>query len=59
VQIDIFDITGKRMESIESGYFNAGPNKLILDFTDKPHAAYIVSLITENSVFTGKILKTQ
>ena len=59
VQIDIYDITGKMIESLESGYLDAGPNTLTLNFTDKPNAQYIVSLITENSVLTRKILKTQ
>jgi hypothetical protein len=59
VQIDIYDITGKRVESIESGYLDTGRNTLRLDFTDKPDAPYIISLITKNSVLTRKILKTQ
>ena len=59
VQIDIYDITGKMIESLESGYLDAGPNTLTLDFTDKPNAQYIVSLITDNNVLTRKILKTQ
>jgi hypothetical protein len=57
VQVEIYDITGKRMESIESGYLDAGRNRLRLDFTDKPDAAYIISLITESSVLTRKVIK--
>jgi hypothetical protein len=45
------------MESIESGYLDAGRNTLMLDFTDKPNAPYIISLITENSVLTRKVIK--
>jgi hypothetical protein len=59
VQIDIYDITGKMIESFEPGYLDAGRNTLTLDFTDKPNAQYIVSLITENNVLTRKVLKTQ
>jgi hypothetical protein len=59
VQIDIYDITGKMVESFESGFLNAGPSTLTLDLTDKPNADYIISLKTENSVLTRKVLKTK
>lgn len=57
VQINIYDITGKMMETVESGYLNAGRNTLTLDFTDKPSAQYIISVISDNNVMTGKICK--
>jgi hypothetical protein len=57
VQIDIYDITGKMIETIESGYLDAGRNTLRIDFTDKPNAPYIISVITEENVLTRKVLK--
>ena len=57
VKINIYDITGKIIESLESGYLNAGPNNIELDLTDKADAQYIIRLITDNCVLTGKICK--
>ena len=59
VQIHIYDITGKLMETVESGYLNAGRNTVTLDFTDKPNAQYIISVVTGKDVMTGKICKNQ
>ncbi len=57
VQLNIYDITGKAIETMESGYLDAGPNTIKLDFTDKANAQYIINIITENDVLTGKICK--
>ncbi|MBN2213692.1 MAG: T9SS type A sorting domain-containing protein [Bacteroidales bacterium] len=57
VRLNIYDITGKIIETLESGYLDAGPNTIKLDFTDKSGAQYIINIITGNSVLTGKICK--
>jgi hypothetical protein len=59
VQIDIYDITGKRVETIESGYLGAGQNTLTIDLSDMSNGQYIVRLKTFDNVLTRKVLKTQ
>ena len=57
VRINIYDITGKLMKSINSGYLNAGYNTIPLDFSDLPQAQYLYEVVTRSSILKGKIIK--
>lgn len=44
MEISIFDLTGKKLKSIETTRYAAGPNNLQMNTSDLPNGAYIVEL---------------
>lgn len=56
-RINIYDITGKLMETFNSDFLNAGENTISLDCSDMANALYYYEIITNDDYFSGKIIK--
>lgn len=56
VKVNIYDIAGKFVETINSGYLTAGYNTIKLDFSGMAKAQYIYEIITEDDILRGKVI---
>jgi hypothetical protein len=57
VTVNIYDITGRLVESTNPGYLNAGHNFIQFDLSGMVGAQYIYEIITGNDVLKGKIIR--
>ena len=57
VTINIYDIKGQLMQTIDSKYLSAGKNAISIDLSDMASALYYYEIISENDFFSGKIIK--
>lgn len=55
VSLNIYDITGRQISSVDPQYFNAGRNHLIINAYDYEAGIYIYNLSTTEGTFSGKI----
>jgi hypothetical protein len=57
VRVNIFDVAGKLMKSVDAGDLNTGPHTLQIDLSGLSDAQYIYEIRTRTEVFRGKIIK--
>lgn len=57
VRINLYDVAGKLMESVDAGDLQPGPHTLHFDLSGLSDAQYIYEIRTPNEVFRGKIIK--
>lgn len=57
VSVNIYDMTGRLMTSVNKGRLNGGYNTIQLDFSAMIEAQYIFEIITGNDLLTGKIIR--
>lgn len=57
IRINIYDITGALVETIDNNYFTAGLNTIQIDLSDKAAAQYIYEIVAGNDILRGKICK--
>lgn len=57
VKVNIYDISGRLMETINSDYLLAGTNTINIDMSDHVAANYIFEVITKDDILRGKICK--
>jgi hypothetical protein len=56
-RVNIYDIAGKLMKTIDTDNLSAGDNTISLDISGLAEAQYIYEIITKNNVLRGKICK--
>lgn len=57
VRMNVFDVAGKLMKSVDAGDLHTGPHTLQLDLSGLSDAQYIYEIQTRSEVFRGKIIK--
>ncbi len=57
VTLNVYDIAGRLIESVNAGNLNAGDNTVQLDFSNLPEAQYTYEIITKTDILKGKIIK--
>ena len=59
VRVNIYDIAGRLMKTINSDDLSAGNNTINFDISGLAEAQYIYEIITKNDILRGKICKTK
>lgn len=57
VSINVYNITGKLMQSFDADYLTGGENTLRLDLSGLAASQYIYEIITDGEILRGKICK--
>ncbi len=57
VRVNIYDISGRLMETLNSDYLSAGSTTLNIDLSNYAAANYIYEIVTEDDILRGKICK--
>lgn len=55
-QLNVYDLTGKRIYTIETGTLQAGENTLRVSLSDIPEGTYILQLISEGNSVSRKLM---
>ena len=59
VRVNIYDIAGKLMKTIDSDDLSAGYHTISFDISGLAEAQYIYEITTKNDILRGKICKTK
>ncbi|MGI6320434.1 MAG: choice-of-anchor L domain-containing protein [Bacteroidales bacterium] len=57
VNIEIFDMYGRKVKDIFNGRNTEGTHRYSEDINDMPNGAYFIQISTDNSIFINKIIK--
>ena len=57
VQIDLFNLQGQRVTTIEKQIFHAGNNKIIADISQSPSGIYFVRFTIDSESIALKVIK--
>jgi hypothetical protein len=56
VSLKLYDVTGKLVNTLASGYRNAGTSSLIVPRSSLSSGIYLLKLVTENTIITSKLI---
>ncbi len=55
-QVELYNLTGKHIDTLHKGYLQPGRHSLIWDASDYPSGYYLISLIDGESISTSRVL---